>query len=128
MRARLTDRRSPLFIALLWACVGVHLAVFAAAGWHAHLPCDHAAPSAGIPHSHDHEHPEPGEDPHNGRDPDGCGLCRAIVALGHGTLTPPVLVVTPPAPVGFVVPVSRSERRESVARTRWGRGPPTALA
>jgi len=91
MSRRFFDRRCPHALTV-WLCALVHLAAFVGSAWHSHRGHEHSGGSA-VPamavksHADDgHEHDrDSGTAPLDERDSDGCGICKVISALRHGT-------------------------------------------
>ena len=92
-------------------------------------PCEHAGEdadddSARTPDDGGGESHRPGHAPRDGRDPEGCCICKAIFALHHATPTLPIAVIV----VLAEVQAERLVRAQAVAvapqRRQWSRGPP----
>lgn len=105
MNFRTFHRRSTVHALAAWLCVALHLALFTASGWHSHGPGGYGLGGGGAGVSGadgpagcccDDARDDPtdrGSDersPRDGRDPDGCCICKAILALHHAAIPPPI--------------------------------------
>lgn len=139
MRRNLFHRRSPVHAFSAWLCVALHLAVFTASGWHFHGPGEHRRGGGGVcvpvtvgdadccgheGHASPADHGGDERPPRDGRDPEGCCICKAILALHHGALPPPV-VLPAVLPCKVDKPVVRPQvGAVALLRRERTRGPP----
>lgn len=129
MRSDFAHHRSTLHAFTAWLCVAMQLAVFSAAGWHFHAApgqavaqcCSDQTDHSGLSTSDD---PKPHKAPKDGRDPDGCGLCKAILALGHATPPLPVVLVLALPQVPAEPPAQPQVRSLTARGPQCARGPP----
>lgn len=124
------DRRSPFNALAAWLCIAVHLLVVSASGWHTHghargddsgLAAPHGALPAASAAPADQS---PGSPVQSDREPDGCGLCKAIIDLGHASLVSPITLAQPVRIEPGPALAARRPVLSPVLRTHLARGPP----
>ena len=75
-------------------------------------------------HTGEQDRRDPSKAPRDGRDPDGCGICKAIFALRHAVPAVPIALVVVRAEVHAQPLVHAQALAVAPQRRQWSRGPP----